>query len=230
MRHGEKIPYIKKIFFVNPLFSFAQSRYDAGIMIGSLEGTIEFIAEKFIFLNVHGVGYKIFCGASTLDKMPKKDAVVKLWIHYHVREDSHELYGFFHYGELDLFELLIAISGIGPKGALGILNIAPVDTLKKAIAAGDTSYLTRVSGIGKKIAEKVILELREKMSGRGVLINAPELQHEADALEALMGLGYSQREAREALSGAGGDPPANGNTGSVEERVKRALRSLGKKQ
>lgn len=198
-------------------------------MIGSLEGTIEFVAEKFILLGVHGVGYKIFCGAGTLDKMPEKGAAVKLWIHYHVREDSHELYGFFHYAELDLFEMLIAISGIGPKGALGILNIAPVDTLKKAIAAGDTSYLTRVSGIGKKIAEKVILELREKMSGRGVSVDAPELRHEADALEALVGLGYSQREAREALASAGGDETENPSADRVEERVKRALKSLGQK-
>lgn len=201
-------------------------------MIGSLDGTIEFGAEKFILLGVHGVGYKVFCGAGTLEKMPEKGTSVKLWIHYHVREDSHELYGFFHYAELDLFELLIAISGIGPKGALGILNIAPIDTLKKAIAAGDTSYLTRVSGIGKKIAEKVILELREKMSGRGVSVDAPELRHEADALEALMGLGYSQREAREALAVSGTQTDVGedeSEAGSVEERVKRALRSLGKR-
>ncbi|MBI3442975.1 MAG: Holliday junction branch migration protein RuvA [Candidatus Sungbacteria bacterium] len=199
-------------------------------MIGSLEGTIEFVAEKFILLDVYGVGYKIFCGAGTLDKMPEKGATVKLWIHYHVREDSHELYGFLHYAELDLFELLIGISGIGPKGALGVLNIAPVDTLKKAIAAGDTSYLTRVSGIGRKTAEKVVLELREKMSGRGVSVDAPELRHEADALEALMGLGYSQREAREALAGTPTDAQGNRNgVGSVEERVKCALRKLGKK-
>ena len=195
-------------------------------MIGSLEGTTEFIAEKFIILAVHGVGYKVYCGADTLAKMPARGASVKVWIHYHVREDSHELYGFFHYAELDLFEMLIAISGIGPKGALGILNIAPVDTLKKAIAAGDTSYLTRVSGIGKKIAEKVVLELREKMSGRGVAVAAPELKHEADALEELMGLGYSQREAREALGSAG----AGDQEGGVEDRLKAALRKLGRKQ
>ncbi len=194
-------------------------------MIGSLEGTIEFVAEKFILLDVHGVGYKIFCGAGTLEKMPEKGAAVKLWTHDHVREDSHELYGFFHFAELDLFELLIGISGIGPKGALGVLNIAPVDTLKKAIAAGDTSYLTRVSGIGRKTAEKVVLELREKMSGRGVAVDAPELRHEADALEALTGLGYSQREAREALASAGEHKAAR-----VEEWVQHALRHLGKKQ
>jgi len=94
--------------------------------------------------------------------------------------------------------------------------------------------LTRVSGIGKKIAEKVNLKLREKMSGRGVSVDAPELQHEADALEALVGLGYSQREARDALSAPTdvgvpvGAPTPEGVGGSVEERVKRALRSLGK--
>lgn len=195
-------------------------------MIGSLEGTIEFAAEKFVLLGVHGVGYKIFCGAGTLEKMPEKGAFVKLWTHFHVREDSQELYGFFHFAELDLFELLIGISGIGPKGALGVLNIAPVDTLKKAIAAGDTSYLTRVSGIGRKTAEKVVLELREKMAGRGVEVDAPELRDEADALDALVALGYSQREAREALTAA--DTGDRSAADGVEERVKRALRSLGK--
>lgn len=194
-------------------------------MIGSLEGTIEFVAEKFILLDVRGVGYKIFCGVGTLDKMPEKGAAVKLWTHFHVREDSHELYGFFHYAELDLFEMLIAISGIGPKGALGVLNIAPVDTLKKAIAAGDTSYLTRVSGIGRKTAEKVVLELKEKMSGRGTIVDAPELRDEADALDALVGLGYSQREAREALASV----EDKTESVSVAERVKAALRNLGKK-
>lgn len=193
-------------------------------MITSLGGALEFRAEKFVVLNVGGVGYRVFVGPDTLQKIPEKGADVKLWTHQHVREDISELYGFLHYAELELFEMLIAISGIGPKGALGILGIAPVDTLKKAIAAGDTSYLTRVSGIGKKIAEKVVLELREKMAGRGVSVDAPELKEEADALDALASLGYSQREAREAL----GRVPAE--ITSVERRVAAALKKLGQRK
>ncbi len=181
-----------------------------------------FAGEKFVVVRAGDIGYKVFAGADTLAKMPQIGGGVKFWIHDHVREDARELYGFLHYAELELFEMLIAISGIGPKGALGILNIAPVDTLKKAIAAGDTSYLTRVSGIGKKIAEKVILELREKMAGRGVSVTAPELKDEADALDALVSLGYSPREAREALSGV----PAEG--ANLERRVKEALKKMNK--
>lgn len=192
-------------------------------MISFLEGTILLAGEKFAVVAVGGIGYKVFAGSDTLAKMPQRGGAVKLWTHDHVREDMRELYGFLHYAELELFEMLIAISGIGPKGALGILGIAPVDTLKKAIAAGDTSYLTRVSGIGKKIAEKVVLELREKMAGRGTSVEAPELKAEADALDALISLGYSQREAREALAVV---PSA---VTRVEDRVGEALKRIGKR-
>lgn len=192
-------------------------------MIIFLDGTIEFKGEKFVVLNVGGVGYKVFVGVETLRKIAEKGTSVKLWTHQHVREDSLDLYGFLVYAELDLFELLLGISGVGPKSALGILAIAPVDTLKKAIAAGDTSYLTRVSGIGRKTAEKVVLELKEKMAGRGVTVEAPELKDEADALDALVALGYSQREAREALAGIPRD------IGGVERRLAEALKKLGRK-
>lgn len=191
-------------------------------MIASLEGIIELKGEKFMVLSVGGVGYKVFAGQDTLQKIPEKGAKVKLWIHHHIREDTSALYGFLHFAELDLFEALIAISGIGPKGALGVLGVAPVDTLKKAIAAGDTSYLTRVSGIGKKMAEKIVLELREKMAGRGVLVDAPELKSEADALDALVAFGYAQRDAREALSAVSQEVT------EVGERVRAALKKLGK--
>src|SRR3972149_731215 len=167
-------------------------------MISFVEGTIEFKAEKFVIINVAGIGYKVFSNPEILSKISEKGANVKLWTHQYVREDALELYGFLHFAELELFETLITISGIGPKGALGVLEIAPVDTLKKAIASGDTSYLTRVSGIGRKTAEKIVLELKDKMLGKGVFsVDAPELREEADALDALVQLGYSQREARE---------------------------------
>lgn len=191
-------------------------------MISLLEGAVILKSEKFAVIGVGGIGYKVYAGEDTLVKMPEKGGTAKLWIHDHVREDARDLYGFSHYPELELFEMLISISGIGPKGALGILGIAPVDTLKKAIAAGDTSYLTRVSGIGKKIAEKVVLELREKMAGRGTAVDAPELKAEADALDALVSLGYSPREAREALAAV----PAE--ITRVERRVGEALKKIGK--
>ena len=191
-------------------------------MITSLEGIIEFKGEKFIVVNVGGVGYKVFLRVDAIHKIPEIGRKVKLWTHHYIREDIAALYGFSAFAELDFFEVLIGISGIGPKGALGILGVAPLDTLKKAIAAGDTSYLTRVSGIGRKTAEKVVLELKEKMAGRGVIVEAPELQQEADALDALITLGYSQREAREALARVPSE------IASAEKRVREALKRLGK--
>jgi len=191
-------------------------------MIALLEGKIEFKGEKFILIVVNGVGYKVFVGLETLRKIPEKGGQVKLWTHQYVREDAVELYGFLNFAELEFFETLINVPGIGPKGGLGILGIAPLDILKKAIAAGDTSYLTRVSGIGRKTAEKIVLELKDKLAGKGVTIEAPELTEEADALEALMQLGYSQREAREALANVPQEVK------SVERRIREALKRLGK--
>ena len=203
-------------------------------MISYLEGKIEFKGEKFVVVSVVGVGYKVFMGVDALQKIPEKvdevnpersrRSTIKMWTHLQVREDALELYGFLNFAELDLFQTLNSISGIGPKSALGVMNIAPVDTIKKAIAAGDTSYLTRVSGIGKKTAEKIVLELRDKMAGKGIEVDAPELKEEADALEALVSLGYSQREAREALQ------TVPREIASAEKRVKEALKKLGRKR
>lgn len=192
-------------------------------MIALVEGTVELKGEKFVIIRVGEIGYRIFCGADTLQKMSERGGHVKLWTHHHVREDSEDLYGFLHYAELEFFEMLLTIPGIGPRGGLGILGVAPVDTLKRAIAAGDTSYLTRVSGVGRKTAEKIVLELKDKMAGKGVTIEAPELQEEADVLDTLMALGYSQREAREALAQVPSDMP------NVGQRIKAALGHLGRK-
>lgn len=207
-----------------PLFSFRESRYAEVTVIALLEGTIVLKGEKFVVVSVGGVGYRVFSSPEILTKIPEKGVSVKIWTHQYVREDAVELYGFLHYAELELFETLISISGIGPRGALGVLGVAPVDTLKRAIAAGDTSYLTRVSGIGRKTAEKIVLELREKMAGKGVNVEAPELKEEADALDALVHLGYTQKEARDALMSV----PET--TASAEERVKAALKKLSRKE
>ncbi len=192
-------------------------------MIAFLEGTIELVGEKFLIVNVGGIGYRVFTHYAILQRALDKGAFIKLWIHQRVREDTNDLYGFLHYAELDLFETLLSVSGIGPKGALGVLGMGSIDSLKRAIAAGDASYLTRVSGIGRKTAEKIVLELKEKMAGRGVTVDAPELQGEADALDALLALGYSQREAREALASVSREIT------EPEKIIKEVLKKLGKK-
>ncbi|MSU44664.1 Holliday junction branch migration protein RuvA [Candidatus Nomurabacteria bacterium] len=169
-------------------------------MIGSIKGKIILKTEKYLIVETNGVGYKISVSPDALSRVKNPPAgggtEIMLWIHTHVREDILDLYGFLDRQELEFFEMLINVSGIGPKGALGILGIASIETLKKAISTSDISYLTKISGIGKKTAEKIVIELRDKM---GEAKTGSSLQGELDVLEALKSLGYSQSEARETL-------------------------------
>lgn len=191
-------------------------------MISCLEGKVIFKGERFIVIDINGVGYRVFIGPDVLRKA-KKEETIKLWTHLYVREDSQELYGFLEYAELNFFETLIQISGIGPKSALGVLAVAPLDTLKQAIATGETSYLTQVSGIGKKIAEKIILELRDKLGKIGFAGEENVfLKGEEDVLKALRTLGYSYSEARETIKQIPADIIGTQN------RVKEALKILSK--
>lgn len=192
-------------------------------MIASLSGIVVSRGEKSAVIEVHGVGYRVFLTLDGLVKIPEVGSETRLWTHQHVREDALELYGFFHPAELEMFEMLISISGIGPKGALGVLGVTSLDQLRRAISAGDTSYLTKVSGIGRKTAEKIVLELRDRMTGKGVHVSEhPALRDEADALDALISLGYSREEARQALGSVRDD------TLPLEKRVSEALKKLGK--
>ncbi len=188
-------------------------------MIGSIKGKIILKTDKFLIVETAGVGYKISVSPDVLSKTKTTSGDILLWIHTHVREDILDLYGFLDKQELEFFEMLINISGIGPKGALSILSIASIGTLKKAISTSDITYLTKISGIGKKTAEKIVIELRDKM---GEEKSGTSLQGELDALEALKSLGYSQNEAREALKKVSGD--ANTNT-----KIREALKILGGK-
>ncbi|MEK7085223.1 MAG: Holliday junction branch migration protein RuvA [Patescibacteria group bacterium] len=189
-------------------------------MIGYLEGKVTFRGERYIIMDVGGVGYRVFVNAETLRKTAGAEGKTKIWTHLHQREEGPELYGFSRPEELELFETLIGVSGVGPKTALGILNVAPLDMLRRAIAAGDISYLTKVSGIGRKTAERILVELREKFGKAEVA--GEELSEEKDAIEALEALGYNPREAREALQKV----PAE--TEGAARRIKEALKLLGK--
>ena len=187
-------------------------------MITSVKGKIILKTEKFIVVENNGIGYKIYVSPDTF-LVAKKDSEISLFTHMHVREDAQDLYGFINYEELEFFEMLIGVSGIGPRSAIVILGIAPIETLKKAIATGDISYLTKISGIGKKTAEKIILELRDKL---GKEKSDGSLQEELDAMEALKSLGYSQHETREVLKKL----PNNLDT---SKKIKEALKILGGK-
>lgn len=192
-------------------------------MIAHLSGKLLFASDRFVVVQTGGVGYKVRVTLDTLRFLrSKEEKEVSLWIYTSVREDALDLYGFEHQAELDFFELLISVSGIGPKSALGILNIAPVKHLEEAIAAGDTGALTKVSGIGKKGAQKIILELRDKMGGHGTEAGGGMLREERDAIEGLVALGYAERDAREALKNV---PEEIKGTGA---RIKNALKRIGK--
>src|SRR3990167_2419451 len=190
-------------------------------MIGSITGKIKLKTDKFLIVDVSGVGYKVCISPDTLVRT-KLNSDISLFVHTHVREDSIDLYGFLNREEQEFFEMLIGISGIGPKGALSILGITTLETLRKAISTGDTGYLTKVSGIGRKTAEKIVIELRDKIASNASEKGGTSLQGELDALEALKSLGYSQNEAREVLKKV--SPEANTNA-----KIREALKILGGK-
>jgi len=184
-------------------------------MIGHLSGKIIHSDFKYVILDVAGVGYKINTNTATLSKTGSETA--EFWTYLAVRENALDLYGFRTKEELDFFELLISVSGIGPKSALGILSIASLSNLRQAISTGDTGHLTKVSGIGKKMAEKIVVELKDKMDGEES--TELTLSGDIDALEALKSLGYTERESREALKKVTGADGAG-------EKVKKALKLL----
>ncbi len=190
-------------------------------MISQLTGKIAHRGDKFVIVEVAGVGYRVNLSLEALKKLQGEAGVVKFWTYLAVRESALDLYGFLEQRELDFFELLIGVSGIGPKSAITILSLAPPEVLEKAITASDASYLTKVSGIGRKSAEKIVLELKDKL-GSIAGAEKSELRGEAEAIEALQALGYSLREAREALKDV---PSSATDTG---DKVKLALKHLGK--
>ena len=195
-------------------------------MISKLRGTVDYLGDKYIVLDVSGVGYRVNLTASAISKVvteTKKDQEISFWTYLSVREDAMELYGFSEKSELDFFELLIGISGIGPKKAISILSVASVETIKKALRARDTSYLTQVSGIGRKNAEKIVLELKDKFEAIADESDGGlSLREESDALEAIKSLGYSASEGRDALQKVPVDIT------KLNDRIKYALKHLGR--
>jgi len=190
-------------------------------MLSYIKGKIIFRGKDFIIIRPDNIGFKIF----VLANLNIENDEVELFTHLVVREDALTLYGFSNYEELELFELLISISGIGPKAGLGILSLADPETVKLAIVKGDVSILTRVSGIGKKTAERVVLELRNKVSvsdTAGLEEKSKEINDQTDAIDALVGLGYNINEAKRALS----EVPSE--VKDVGERIKMALKGLGR--
>lgn len=196
-------------------------RYDKG-MISRVSGQVVLYGDKFLVVEAGGVGYKVFVTADTVAQAARARDAVSLWTHLAVRDTGFYLYGFFSYDEVDFFETLIGVSGIGPKSAMGILGMAPLSVLKNAIAGGDTSYLVKVSGIGKKNAEKIVLELKDKVTASGEAgAGAEDMGGDTLVIEALTALGYSTQDARDALRNI----PAGAN--GPQEKIKSALKIIG---
>ncbi len=193
-------------------------------MISYLKGSIQHRDIKYVVLMTSGgVGYKVYTTLETLGQSSIGEQV-ELWIHTVVREDALDLYGFSNKRSLDFFELLLTISGIGPKSALGILSATTVDSIIEAITTGESAYLTKIAGIGKKVVEKIILELKGKIGDNfGSSSDSSKASNaDIDALEALKSLGYTHKEAKDALDEVSSDIKGTG------EKVKAALKNLSK--
>lgn len=187
-------------------------------MIVSLEGAVTSVSGTALVIEVGGVGYRVFAGPPTLAGLRAGERV-KLHTHHLVREDSQSLYGFRSTEELAFFELITTVSGVGPKVGLAIVSSRAVPDLELAILQGDEAVLVAVPGVGKRLAGRIVLELREKVVAAGVEARS-DGGGESEVLAALEALGYSSREGREAARAAVG---SLGPEASLEDRVKAAL-------
>lgn len=197
-------------------------------MIGKLEGTFGGTTpDGAALIEVNGVGYSVRVPLAALQELRARppaggQKTLSLFIHTAVREDAIDLYGFKTQEELGFFKQLMGVKGVGPKTALGILNVADVKTLTRSIVRGDAAALTKVFGIGKKSAERIVVELRDKLAAAAGDSGAAHVDSDdGDVIEALIALGYSAQESRQALKGV---PAA---VEGVRERLAAALKNLG---
>jgi Holliday junction DNA helicase RuvA len=190
-------------------------------MIATLEGILEYRGNDSIIINVGGVGFRVYVPSSTLSQLGAVKGKVSLYTHLHVREDNISLYGFASSEELALFKNLISVSGIGSKLALALLSALNPEQLVVAITSGDIDLLSQTPGIGKKIASRLVVELKGKLEKEWKEVALPLAPESADIIAALTGLGYSVMEATKAISKL---PDSEGL--SLEEKIKIALQQM----
>jgi Holliday junction DNA helicase RuvA len=194
-------------------------------VIASLDGMVSAVFADSLILEVGGVGYRVFCAPSVLVSTRAGERA-KLFTHHLVREDAQALYGFRTPDELGFFGLLLTVTGVGPRVALAIIGSRAIGDLQLAILSDDLALLTAVSGVGKKLAARIVLELKEKVAAAGVAAGAAAggaTAGESEVVGALLALGYSAGEARQASREALADLTVGS---SLEDRVKAALRTL----
>ncbi|BDU86041.1 Holliday junction branch migration protein RuvA [Clostridium perfringens] len=195
-----------------------------------IRGQFQGISKDYVVIELNNIGYKIFTSGNTMSNMPKVGDEVLLYLEQIVREDFIGLYGFTTREELEMFKLLLSINGVGAKAALSLLSISTVNNLKYAIMMGDEKHITRAPGIGKKTAQRIILELKDKLkpdeltSEEGELIegindNSDYSFNINETLSALMALGYTEKEAQKALEKVD-------KTLSIENMIKESLKLL----
>ncbi len=199
-------------------------------MIAFIQGTLVEALPTQVVVDVHGVGYELLIPLSSFDKLPALGGEVKLLTHLAIREDAHTLYGFATAGERDLFRLLVNfVSGIGPKIALNILSGISANAFRAAVAAADVKALSQISGVGKKTAERIVVELKDKLGAisAGPLLSGTPAplpvgdQKLADATSALQALGFKPNEASDAIRAAAA---VLGPQAGVEALVRAALK------
>ncbi|MDR3273757.1 MAG: Holliday junction branch migration protein RuvA [Puniceicoccales bacterium] len=195
-------------------------------MLSYIEGTLVEIGLLYVIIGIGGLGYHTNTPLTTIEKLPKIGNIVKLYLSEIIREDQHDLYGFLSKGERDFFELIISkVSGIGPKIALNIMSRLSINTLKSAIFSRDTDLLRQCHGIGKKTAERIIIELGDKVDSISPIAQSSSLAPSDaahDAIRALVSLGYKPAEADKYVRNA---LAKIGESASSEEIIKHALKS-----
>jgi Holliday junction DNA helicase RuvA len=182
-------------------------------MIITLKGKVIANKATYAVIDVGGLGHQVFMSPATLSTVTVGE-IIGIWTHEHIREDSRDLYGFRNEREHALFTRLLGVSGVGPKMALNFLGLGPVDDIERFIEAGDADWLSRVPGVGKKTAQKIILELKGKLADVG-----EGNREDEELLVALTNLGYSRDTARTAVATTSGNA-------SVETRLRDALKHL----
>lgn len=199
-------------------------------MIYSLTGELTYIGDQFLVVECGGVGFKCFTSVATAANAGRIGDQIRLYTYLSVKEDALDLYGFKTENELRAFKLLISVSGVGPKAAVSILSEMSADKLSLAVAAGDTKAITRANGVGKKIAERIVLELKDKMAG--VTLSSSESSVSAaasvaedspsgEAVAALVALGFSKSDAAATVGAMDSSLPA-------DEMIRQGLRQLSK--